>query len=245
MNFVVGERRQGGGRRGGFGVAQQHPAGRIAPGRLFSNTGNELRVIAQVSVAVDLAISGEPQRKQPEAPLEHVPDRNGHGGDMPINSAAILEGAAVAGPADEAGRLWGPSRDIHFYQKIQQEAKAIHNVEFIGQIPHSEIEKYYSKASIFVNTSNIEGFPNTFIEAWLFRMPVVSLEIDPDEVISKNNLGFHSKTFNQMVRDVKTLISNKNLREQMGTNGLYYVKREHNIKENVDLFIEYIFKLGD
>lgn len=139
--------------------------------------------------------------------------------------------------------IGGSSKDIVFYQKIQQESKEIPNLEFVGFVPYANIKDYFSKASIFVNTSNVEGFPNTFIEAWLSRTPVVSLEIDPDEVICKNNLGFHSKTFDQMVKDVETLLLNANLCDQMGQNGQSYVKREHDVKKNVDLFIEYISKL--
>jgi glycosyltransferase involved in cell wall biosynthesis len=137
----------------------------------------------------------------------------------------------------------GHSKDILFYQKIQQESKGIPNLEFVGFIPYTEIGNYFSKASIFVNTSSVEGFPNTFIEAWLSCMPVVSLEVDPDEVICQNNLGFHSKTFDQMVKDIEILLLNPDLRQQMGQNGQTYIKREHDVRKNIDKFIECLLLL--
>ena len=35
----------------------------------------------------------------------------------------------------------------------------------------------------------MEGFPNIFIEAWAFGVPVLSLYFDPGSVIEKENLG--------------------------------------------------------
>jgi len=160
-----------------------------------------------------------------------------------LKQPGIFLKLAKAIPHARFQMVGGSSKNIVFYQKIQEESKEIPNLEFVGFVPFIEIGKYFSKASIFVNTSSVEGFPNTFIEAWLSCMPVVSLEIDPDEVICKNNLGYHSKTFDQMVKDVEALLLNAVLRDQMGQNGQSYVKREHDVIKNVDLFIESISKL--
>ncbi|MCK4733979.1 MAG: glycosyltransferase, partial [Methanophagales archaeon] len=83
-----------------------------------------------------------------------------------------------------------------------------------------------------------EGFPHAFIQAWMHYVPVVSLNADPDELISEKKLGFHSKTFEQMVEEVKTLLNNEALREEMGVNGRKYVEREHDITKNIREYIE-------
>ncbi len=100
------------------------------------------------------------------------------------------------------------------------------------------MNKYFDNASIFVNTSSVEGLPNTFMEAWSHYVPTVSLNVNPDEIISKLKLGFHSKTFDQLVRDVKALLKDEQLRKQMGNNARQYAEQEHDITKIADEYIE-------
>lgn len=153
----------------------------------------------------------------------------------------ILLQLARSIPHAQFQMIGGPAKDLAFYQDIENEAKKIPNLDFRGFVP--DTAEFFLEASIFVNTSDVEGFPNTFIEAWLSRMPIVSLEINPDDIICKNKMGFHSKTFDQMVKDIETLIADPDLRDQMGRNGQGYVKREHDVKKNVDQFIRYVAEL--
>ena len=41
------------------------------------------------------------------------------------------------------------------------------------------------KSKILINTSSFEGFPNTFVQAWANGVPVISLKVDPDNIIKK------------------------------------------------------------
>jgi glycosyltransferase involved in cell wall biosynthesis len=117
------------------------------------------------------------------------------------------------------------------YNKIEKEAKTIPNLEFLGFVPYHKIQQYYKDAAIFINTSQIEGFPNTFLESWVMGTPVVSLNVDPDEIICKKKLGYHSKTIEQLILDVNTLFSDEDLRREMGTNARKYVEQDHDLKK--------------
>lgn len=134
--------------------------------------------------------------------------------------------------------IGGASGDKKFYEQIKETASKIQNIDFMGFVQYHEIDKYFDKASIFVNTSTVEGFPNTFLQAWARHAPVVSLNVDPDEIICKYKLGFHSRTFEQMVDDVKMLLEDEKLREEMGINGRRYVEKEHDIKKIVSEYVE-------
>lgn len=122
------------------------------------------------------------------------------------------------------------SSELELYDKIKKEVKYIPNLEFLGFVPYPKMKKHYEESSIFVNTSKAEGFPNTFLEAWLNYTPVVSLNVDPDEVICINKLGFHSKSFGQMIEDIRTLLTNQELYKEYGKNGRKYIEKNHNLK---------------
>ncbi len=129
----------------------------------------------------------------------------------------------------------GPSTNMSFYGQIKEEAEKIPNLEFVGFVP--DVNKYFSDASIFINTSNVEGFPYTFLQACSAYTPIISLNVDPDGILCKYKLGFHSRTFEQMVEDVKTLLKDEKLREEMGNNGRKYVEREHDITKIIREYI--------
>ncbi len=139
--------------------------------------------------------------------------------------------------------IGGMGDDQALYDKIRENAQRIPNLEFLGVIPFSEINEYYSRAAILVDTAKFEGFPYAFIQAWMNYTPVVSLNSDPDEVIYRYNLGFHSKTFEQLVDDVKALLGNEQLRQQMGENGRRYVEENHDINNIVKQHIEVLNQL--
>jgi glycosyltransferase involved in cell wall biosynthesis len=128
------------------------------------------------------------------------------------------------------------SGEIDYFNTLKKMAADLPNFELKGFVPHNETNLYYGRAALFVNTSPTEGFPNTFLEAWAASIPVVSLNTDPDEIIRRNNLGFHSRTFEQMVEDVRTLLSNDKLRGEMGRNGRIYVETYHDKQRIIALY---------
>lgn len=152
----------------------------------------------------------------------------------------LLFELARAIPSLKFRMIIAPGRNERFNKIIKEQCRSVHNIEFLGFIPYQKINKEYARASLLVNTSRWEGFPNTFLQAWANEIPVVSLEIDPDEVICKHKLGLHSRTFEQMVKDVKLLIENEDLRREMGIYARKYVEAEHGIKkisrQYIDLF---------
>jgi glycosyltransferase involved in cell wall biosynthesis len=147
---------------------------------------------------------------------------------------------AEAIPEGSFQMIGGISGNKELYNYIKEKSKRLSNFKYLGTIPYDKINKYFSRASILVNTSMFEGFPHAFIQAWMNYMPVVSLNADPDGLICKNKLGFHSKTFDQLIEDVNKLLNNKQLREEIGRNAIQYVRKEHDvanvIKEYIDLF---------
>jgi glycosyltransferase involved in cell wall biosynthesis len=139
----------------------------------------------------------------------------------------ILIGARDAGETD-------------VYEHILSGIQRIPNINYIGFIPHDEMAEVYGNARILVNTSSVEGFPNTFLEAWQHQVPVVSLNVDPDEIICTKNLGYHSRTFEKMVLDIENIMKDDVLFLEFGKNGKSYIESNHSVDEIINKYVELI-----
>ena len=138
----------------------------------------------------------------------------------------------------------GDSSNIHFimpgrneqYPKLKSEAIA-NKIEITGEITTSKVDTLLSKSHILINTSRTEGFSNTFIQAWMHKVPVISLQVDPDNVLTKRGIGFCSGNFMKLVEDTRLMIHDHNLREKMGNTARKYAIQYHSLK-NLDKMIE-------
>jgi glycosyltransferase involved in cell wall biosynthesis len=78
---------------------------------------------------------------------------------------------------------------------IVRDLEKMKNVELAGYLGRMEVLEFLSEAYALLSTSRFEGFPNVFLEAFYAGTPVVApARIDPDNMVSKNSLGFISKT---------------------------------------------------
>jgi hypothetical protein len=66
-------------------------------------------------------------------------------------------------------------RDAELDSQLRREAPL--NVRFVRSVPFSRIPAVFAGAAMLVNTSLLEGFPNTFLQAALARVPIVSLQV--------------------------------------------------------------------
>jgi glycosyltransferase involved in cell wall biosynthesis len=82
----------------------------------------------------------------------------------------------------------GQARD-NKAKKILAKLAHIENVEIKGRLNHDETVKLIANSRALISTSYYEGFPNIFVEAWATGVPVISLKVNPGDVINKYNLG--------------------------------------------------------
>jgi glycosyltransferase involved in cell wall biosynthesis len=74
----------------------------------------------------------------------------------------------VGGPASERPAA------LEYYRGIEAQARRHANVDFTGFVPFGRVGALYDGACVLVNTSMAEGFPNTFLQAWVRGVPSVS-----------------------------------------------------------------------
>ena len=111
------------------------------------------------------------------------------------------------------------------------------NLDVIGHLPFDEVFAYFNKASVFVNTSISEGFSNTYIQSWLRGVPTLVFGADPNEVISKNNLGYNVDSIAEAKKMILNTLSNKEDFMKMSENVRHYANKNHTIKIMTDHFL--------
>ncbi len=94
------------------------------------------------------------------------------------------------------------------FQKITESAQHIANLNYLGFRPLEETEKLFGRVKLFVNTSQYEGFPNTFLQAWSRGVPVISF-VDPDGLITRNKLGLVVKDLKEMIECTRSILNNE------------------------------------
>jgi glycosyltransferase involved in cell wall biosynthesis len=110
----------------------------------------------------------------------------------------------------------GRAVDKKILAQIQRDIENVPNLQYVGEISNDEVNQYFNEGNILVNTSKFEGFSNTFIQAWMRNVPIVSLNADPDGILSKEHIGFKSGSSDKLCEDIKRLIENKSFSQEMG-----------------------------
>lgn len=160
---------------------------------------------------------------------------------QPIKQPEVVLEIAEAFPQHEFRVLGGPG-DEQLFESLQDRSATMANVQVEGHVPHEEIGEYYQRATLLLNTSKSEGFPNTFLEAWSYRRPVVSLKVDPDEIISTNELGVVGDgTIEQLKDNLATMFADDQFRGNCGESGYDYVTEHHSVSRIVDKY-ERVFR---
>lgn len=112
------------------------------------------------------------------------------------------------------------------YQAIEREAATIPNLVFHGRVPYHEAGALYGRARVFVNTSDSEGFPNSYLQAWVHGTPVLAF-FDPDGLIAREGLGAAVGSLDQMAARMRALLDDEAAREQAGARCVRYMQRRH------------------
>jgi glycosyltransferase involved in cell wall biosynthesis len=85
------------------------------------------------------------------------------------------------------------------YEQIRAHAAGVGNLTFHGPLPYGATNRVFDRSRVFVNTSEIEGFPNSYLQAWARGVPVVAF-FDPDGVIEREGLGQAVASLDEMAR---------------------------------------------
>jgi glycosyltransferase involved in cell wall biosynthesis len=130
-----------------------------------------------------------------------------------------------------AGGSWigGDENEARSVDALRARAAALPHVRVFGLLPNDGVLDLLRRAALLVNTSDVEGFPQTFLEAWTTGTPVVTCGIDPDEVLCRHGLGLHAAEPGDLAGAVRRLLDDEPLRLQMGRQCYDYVRDRHDL----------------
>jgi glycosyltransferase involved in cell wall biosynthesis len=105
-------------------------------------------------------------------------------------------------------------------------AARLPNVTMLGAVRYSDTGSLIDRAKIFLNTSSIEGFPNTFLQSWIRGVPVVSF-FDPDGLVNRLQLGRIATSLDDMREGIRGLVDIPAYRENIGRRAREFAQREY------------------
>jgi len=115
------------------------------------------------------------------------------------------------------------------YPSLAGSAGAVKNLQFIERVPFAQIDPWFRRAKAFVNTSDQEGFPNTFIQAAQWAVPIVSLNANPDDFLLRHQCGLCANgSLDRLAEGLRFLLDRDRFME-IGQNARRYVEQTHDI----------------
>ncbi|MDX9752487.1 MAG: glycosyltransferase family 4 protein [bacterium] len=152
----------------------------------------------------------------------------------PCKRPALFLDLAAAFPEHPFTMVCPLANDPALFESIQARAQTLPNLTFAARVPFEETERLFATHRLFVNTSDMEGFPNTFVQAAKWGTPILTLEVNPDHIITTEQIGYCAGgDFSQMKTSLRTLLDTPSAWQTSSQNGRRYARQNHDIHQIV------------
>lgn len=122
------------------------------------------------------------------------------------------------------------NHNVEYFDSIKKQAESLENVSFFDFVPFKDIQPYFDKAKLFINTSDFEGFTYTLIQSGLAGTPVVYLNVNPDNLITERNIGYVAGgDTEKMISQMRALLDDVVNWQEKSENVYKYTKENHDI----------------
>ena len=120
----------------------------------------------------------------------------------------------------------GGEGDAGHFELLRSTASAFPNLEFTGFLPLPQVETYFDRAAILVNTSTHEGMPNTFLQAWARGVPTVAL-VDIEARLLGAPVCYAARNLTEAAGEIKRLMTDELYRRRSATRCREYFVTTH------------------
>lgn len=154
----------------------------------------------------------------------------------------LLLDAAQACPS-MVFHLVGPEGDTAYVRQVLGRARQMANVVVHGCVSREEVFRILGSATVLLCTSRVEGFPNTFLEAWSHGLPIVST-FDPDGLIEAKGLGIVAKDSDGLAAGLRRLHGDTGLWRRCSANARRYYVENHRVEAVMSRFEQLFLALA-
>ncbi|OGI62230.1 hypothetical protein A2645_01375 [Candidatus Nomurabacteria bacterium RIFCSPHIGHO2_01_FULL_39_9] len=131
-----------------------------------------------------------------------------------------------------------------YFDGIKERVAELPNVSFKDFVPFAEMDNYFRQAKVYVLTSKFEGFPNTFVQAAKNTVPILSLNVDPDDFLEKYDCGiFTGGSIDKLKDSLHKILNDEVKRARLGANAYRYAKENHDIEKIINNYKTILEKL--
>lgn len=136
----------------------------------------------------------------------------------------------------------GGPNEPELYVQIKRRAESMRNVTFHGPVPYRQVGEFYDRCRVFLNTSDVEGFPNSYLQAWVRSRPVVAF-FDPDGLINREGMGQAVTSLDEMRVAVLSYLNNRSALESVGERCRKYMSMMYGDDAVLQPYIQMIERL--
>jgi len=129
----------------------------------------------------------------------------------------------------------GPEDGSELTRRHCVRAEGMANVTLHGPASLDRVSRFYRNASVLCCTSDYEGFPNTFLEAWSHGVPVVST-VDPDGLIVRKGLGAVGSDVSGLADGLGQMLDSPDRWREASQSAREYYVENHAVEHVMDQF---------
>ena len=121
-------------------------------------------------------------------------------------------------------------------ERLRVLAREIPNLTLHGSVDQDATLALFDRGRLLVNTSEVEGFPNTFFQAWVRAIPVVSF-FDPDQRIGTHGLGAAVPDLDAMTAAIDALLEDETRRRRLGEQALQFMHKHYDPERLIEPYL--------
>jgi len=159
---------------------------------------------------------------------------------VPLKRLEWLLDMAERMPAVRFDVAGAPEESSAYIDGLMSRAASLKNVHMLGRVERGRMAELYRGAHALVCTSEYEGFPNTFLEAFSHGVPVVST-VDPDGLIVERSMGGVGDSVESLTNVLRGLLDSRAAWQAASAAARQYYSQNHPVERVLPQF-ERVFR---